>query len=288
MIHRYIATLLLGAALAVAAATALAADAEQQRKLAEQKLKLVEMLVGSPAAQASGASTDAETAALVARGRELLQQARAALAAEQYGDAAKALDEAMRSVSKANSRNAGGLSSSVQKQRLQEMGEQVAAYRASLVELAHDKKLEAAAQDALRRADALAEEGRKLAAAGHYGDANKKMAEAYKLEVEELSRLRAGQEVVMALKFDTPADEYAYEQKRFQSNQILVNMMIDEGRAPGEQRGLVDRFVTEAGTIKAEAEAQAAAGGYPEAVKTMEKASARLNRALQAMGLPVF
>ena len=265
-----------------------APDVAQQRQLAEQKLKLVEMLVNSPAAQASAASKDAETAALIGRGRDLLQQARSALAAEQYGDAAKALDEALQSVSKANSRNSGGLSSSVQKQRLQEMSEQVASYRASLVELARDKQLELAAQDALKRADALAEEGRKLAAAGHYGDANKKMAEAYKLEVEELSRLRAGQEVVNALKFDTPADEYAYEQKRFQSNQILVNMMIDEGRAPGEQRGLVDRFVAEAVGIKAEAEAQAGAGGYQEAVKSMEKASSRLNRALQAMGLPVF
>jgi hypothetical protein len=270
-------------------AAALAApDAEQQRRLAEQKLKLVEMLVNSPAAQASSASKDAETAALVERSRELLKQAQVSMSAQQYPEAMQALDTALQSISKANSRNSGGLSSSVQKQRLQEMSEQVTAYRASLVDLAKDKKLEAAAQEALKRADGLAEEGRKLAAAGHYGDANKKMAEAYKLEVEELSRLRAGQEVVMSLKFDTPADEYAYEQKRFQSNTILVNMMIDEGRAPGEQRRTVDNFLAEAGKLKADAEALAGGGSYQEAVAVMEKASTRLNRALQAMGLPVF
>lgn len=273
---------------ALPAAAWAAPDAEQQQRLAEQKLKLVEMLVNSPAAQASSASKDADTSALVARSKELLLQARTALAAEQYDEAMKSLDEALRSVSKANSRNSGGLSSSVQKQRLQEMSEQVAAYRASLVDLAKDKKLEAAAQEALKRADGLAAEGRKLAAAGHYGDANKKMAEAYKLEVEELSRLRAGQEVVMSLKFDTPADEYAYEQKRFQSNTILVNMMIDEGRAPGDQRRTVDNFLAEATQLKTDAEALAGGGSYQEAVKMMEKASSRLNRALQAMGLPVF
>jgi hypothetical protein len=273
---------------ALPAAAWAAPDAEQQQRLAEQKLKLVEMLVNSPAAQANSTSEDTETAALVNRGRELLKQAQDFLAAQQYAEAMQALDEALRSVSKANSRNAGGLSVSAQKQRLQEMGEQVAAYRASLAELTKDKTVGAEAQALLQRVDGMVVDANKLAAAERYGPANKMMAEAYKLEVAEISRLRAGQEVVLSLKFDTPADEYAYEQKRFQSNTILVNMMIDEGRAPGAQRYTVDNFLAEAGKLKADAEALAGAGSYPEAIKVMEKASTRLNRALQAMGLPVY
>lgn len=263
-------------------------DPEQLRRLAEQKLKLVEMLVNSPAAQASSASKDAEVAGLVERSRELLKQARETLAAQRYGEAAQALDEALRSVSKANSRNSGGLSESVQKQRLQEMSEQVATYRASLAELAKAQGNTTSAQSSLQRVDALAEEGRKLAAAGRLGDANKKMAEAYKLEVEEISRLRAGQEVVMSLKFNTPADEYAYEQKRFHSNEILVGMMIGEGRAEGDKRRLVDGFIQEAGRLKAEAIDQSINNNYKEAVSLMEKGFIQLNRALQSMGVPAF
>lgn len=279
----FIACLLVLAMLAARAQTP--PDPEQQRRLAEQKLKLVEMLVNSPAAQASSASKDAEVAALVGRGRDLLKQARESLAAQRYAEASQALDEALRSVSKANSRNAGGLSDSVQKQNLQDMGEQVATYRASLAELA---KNQSAAQAVLQRVDALADESRKLAAAGRLGEANKKMAEAYKLEVEEISRLRAGQEVVMSLKFATPADEYAYEQKRFQSNEILVGMMIGEGRAEGDKRRLVDGFLGEAGKLKAAAIDQSIGGNFKEAVSLMEKAVAQLNRALQTMGVPVF
>lgn len=260
-------------------------DPEQQRRLAEQKLKLVEMLVNSPAAQASSASKDAEVAGLVERSRELLKQARESLAAQRNAEAAQALDEALRNVSKANSRNSGGLADSVQKQRLQEMSEQVATYRASLAELA---KSQTSAQAALQRVDALADESRKLSAAGRMGDANKKMAEAYKLEVEEISRLRAGQEVVMSLKFDTPAAEYAYEQKRFHSNEILVGMMIAEGRAEGDKRRLVDGFLKEAGRLKADAIDQSINNNFKEAVSLMEKAVAQLNRALQSMGVPVF
>ena len=263
-------------------------DAEQQRRLVEQKLKLVEMLVNSSKAQASSVSNDAETAALVGLSKALLNQARESLTAQRYDEAARSLDEAMRSVSKANNRNSGGLSDSVQKQHLQEMSEQVASYHVSLTELAKGKGSATAAQAMLQRVDALTEEGQRLAAAGHLGDANKKMAEAYKLEVEEISRQRAGQEVVLSLKFDTPADEYAYEQKRFQSNEILVSMMIGEGRAEGEKRKLVDGFLKEATKLKDDAAGLARSNSYKDAVMVMEKAGVQLNRALQFMGVPVF
>lgn len=266
-----------------------APDAEQQRRLADQKFKLVEMLVNSPKAQAaSSANNDAETVALIGRAKELLKQARDALTGKKYDEATKALDEALRNVSKANSRNAGALSDSVQKQNLQEMSAQVATYRVGLAELAKVKGAEANVQATLQRVDGLTDEGRKLAAAGHLGDANKKMAEAYKLSVETITKLRAGQEVVMSLKFETPADEYAYEQRRFQSNEVLVGMMIAEGRAEGEKRRLVDDFIKEAVKIKTEAEGLARSNNHKDAVKSMEKAVIQLNRALQYMGVPVF
>lgn len=287
--RRLIGGLILAACLlALPAAAQTAPDPDQQRRLAEQKLKLVEMLVASPAAQAAAASGDGEKAALIERSRGLLKEAREALTAQRHADAAKALDEALRNVSRANSRNAGGLADSVQKQRLQDMGEQVATYRASLVDLGNKPSVSAAAQLALQRVDALAEEGRKLAAAGRLGDANRKMAEAYKLEVEEISRLRAGEVVTMSLKFDSPADEYVYEQKRFQSNEILVGMMIAEGRAAGDKRRMVDDFVQEAGRLKEQAAGQARTNNHTEAVAAMEKAFVQLNRALQAMGVPAF
>lgn len=286
--HRPIRALVLATiVLALPAAAQTTPDPEQQRRLAEQKLRLVEMLVNSPAAQAA-AGRDTDSAALIERSRGLLTEAREALAAQRHADAAKALDEALRNVSRANSRTAGGLSDSVQKQRLQDMSEQVATYRTALVELGKNPKVGSAAQAALLRVDALADEGRKLAAAGRLGDANRRMAEAYKLEVEEISRLRAGEVVTLSLKFNSPAEEYAYEQKRFQSNEILVGMMIADGRAEGDRRRMVDGFIQEAGRLKADAISHAINNNHQEAVTAMEKAYAQLNRALQAMGVPAF
>lgn len=279
---------LLCLALALPAMAQTAPDPEQQRRLAEQKLKLVEMLVNAPAAKAAAASKDGDSAALIERGRSLLATAREALAAQRYPEAASALDEALRSVSKANSRNAGGLSDSVQKQRLQDMSEQVATYRGALVDMQKHPKTGGEATAALGRVDALAEEAKRLATAGRLGDANKKMAESYKLAVEEISRLRSGEVVTLSLKFNSPVEEFAYEQKRVQSNEILVNMMIADGRADGDKRRLVDGFVQEAGRLKSEAAGHAMNSKHKEAVEAMEKAFTQLNRALQSMGVPAF
>lgn len=264
-----------------------APNPDAARQLAEQKLKLVEMLIAAPAARAA-AAREGESATLIERGKALLGEARDALAAQRHADAAKALDEALRAIAKAKNQGAASASEGVLKQRLQDMSEQAASYRAALAELQSSPKHGAQAKQALATVDALADEARRLAAAGRLGDANAKMAESYRIAIEEISRLRAGEVVTLSLKFNSPAEEYAYEQKRFQSNEILVTMMIAEGRALGDKRRLVDGFVSEAGKFKAEAIDLAINNKYPDAVSAMEQAYGRLNRALQAMGVPAF
>jgi len=281
-----IALLLAGSVLAQAPA-----GDDPKRRLLEQKIKLMETLINSPAAKGAAYGREAESALLVEQGKASLDAARNALAENRFDDAAKLLDEALKSASSASrklSTDGAGLSDSALRKSLADLGEQVATYRLSIVELTRDAKAGAAAKALLDRIDILSAEAKQLAAGGRLGEANKKLADAYKLAVEEISRLRAGQEVVLALKFDTPADEYAYEQKRFASSEIMVEMMIGEGRAEGDQRRLVDGFVGEGRRMKTQAESHAQGGRYREAVAAMEKASTQLNRALQSMGVPVF
>lgn len=277
-------------ALVAGTAAAQSSGDDQKRRLVEQKIRLVEMLINSPAAK-NAAGRDDEAATLVRDGRQGIEAAKKSLDDGRLDEASKLLDEALKSVSAASrklSAEGGGLSDSALKKTLQDLTDQVASYRASVADLGRDAKVGAAAKALLGRIDALSSEAQQLARGGRLGDANKKMAEAYKLAVEEISRLRAGQEVVMSLKFETPADEYAYEQKRYASNEILVEMMIGEGRAEGDKRKLVDQFVEEGRKLKVQAEAQAGAGKHKDAVGLMEKATGQLNRALQSMGVPVF
>lgn len=264
---------------------------DQKRRLIEQKIRLVETLVNSPAARGSSGGADGQSAELIEQGRRSIDDARRALGEGRLDEAAQLADGALKSASAASRRLPSGeaaLSESAQRKSLQDMTEQVSMYRASIDELARDPQKGEGAKVLLAKVDALAGEGKQLADAGRVGEAGKKMAEAYKLAVEEMSRLRAGQEVLLSLKFETPADEYAYERKRFASNEIMVDMMVSEGRAAGEKRLLVDKFVEEGQRLGVQAELKAKAGEHAEAVKLMEQASAQLIRALQSMGVPVF
>lgn len=264
---------------------------EQKSKLIEQKIRLIEMLVNSPAAKSAAAGKDPESLAMIESGRKALEEAKQAYADNRLDDASKLLDTSLKSASTASrkiSPGGSGLSESAQRKRLSDMSDQVATYRASVVDLTRDPKLGAEAAGLLTRVDSLSAESKQLADAGRLGDANKKLASAYKMIVEDLTKLRDGQEVIMSLKFETPADEYAYEQKRFGSNLVMIDMMIDEGRAEGQKRRLVDSFVAEGNKLKGQAEVEASSQRHKEAVGLMEKATTQLNRALQSMGIPIF
>lgn len=263
-------------------------DTSRQR-MVEQKLRLVEVLLNAPAAK-NAATRGGETQALLDASLKALGDARAALAGGNTEAAAKLADDAFKSIAMVSRRMSAdsALSESAQRKNYDELSEQVATYRASVAELVRDPKTGSAAQKLLGQIDQAVTEAARLGGGGQLGEANKKLAEAYKLAVSELSRIRAGQEVVMSLKFDTPADEYAYEQKRFKSHEIMVNMLIAEGKAEGESKKLVDGLVGEGRRLMQQAAQNAEAGRYKEAVVLMEQATKQAVRALQAMGVPVF
>lgn len=266
------------------------ADTNPKLLLAQQKARLVETLINTPAMKAAQDGKNPEITGWITQSRNLLSQAGNAISAARPEEAIEQLDEALRNLSKASSQlTADGTGSiNTQKKQFDGHASQIESYRRTLQDMTSSPQTAAAARQLIIRIDALTAEGRKLFDGGRHDEANKRMAAAYKLAVEEISRLRDGQEVVMRLQFNSPREEFDYEQKRFYSNEILVGMLIREERATGDARKQVDAYVQGASSIKAEATAKANAGDYPVAIKEMEKANLQLNRALQMMGVPVF
>lgn len=263
---------------------------EQKKRLIEQKIRLLETLLNSPAAKNAEHVAAGESTSLVAHAQQIIAEARQQVTEGHYDVAGKAVDDAMKLVGKATRRQASETSfaDSAHRKTYLDLSDQVATYRRSLIDLTRDPQLGDAARSLLVRVDLLVAEAIQYSDANRLGDANRKMAAAYKLVTEDIARLRQGHEVVMSLNFDTPAEEFNYEEKRFGSNQIMVDMLIADGKADGERRKLIDQFLAEAGRLKREAEMHAQAGGHREAVKAMERANGQLVRALQMMGVPVF
>lgn len=276
-------------ALAICSAPA-SAETNQKLILAQQKARLLETLINAPAIRAAQDGRNPEVVTLIAQSRQLLARAGTAIGLAQAEEAIEQLDEALRNLSKASSQLTGdkpGAGGALKKQ-FDEHASQIESYRRTLQDMTQTPQTAAAARQLIVRIDAMAADGRKLFDAGQQVEATKRMAATYKLAVEEISRLRDGQEVVMRLQFASPREEFDYEQKRFYSNEILVGMMIREERASGDARKQVDAYLQGANAIKSEASGRANAGDYGAAVKEMEKANLQLNRALQMMGVPVF
>lgn len=295
--------------MALSQGTDSSASTDQRKRLIEQKLRLVESLVNSPTAQNSPEGHEAEKSERQLNGRKLLDRVRAALAANQLDQAGEVLDEALRSASKASARPSnrpGELSTGAQQTSYENLSGQVASYRRGIEDLAKQGNSEA--RSVVARIRGLQTDAGKLADTGKLDDANRKLAAAYKLAIEAISKLRAGQTVTLSLKFDTPLEEYDYERRRYQSSEILVNMMIGEGRADenrlnvlagfdnitndglseGGRRAMVDGIVREATQQLGLAAERAQDGDHKSAVTLMEKATTKLNRALQIMGVPIF
>lgn len=284
--NRYILALL--ALLAAPCASAQPAGVADKRQLLEQKVRLVEMLVNSQAAKNKSVSSP-DAPERLEKSRNSLEQARQAMSKDLFDEAARILDDALRtSSSPRRGSMESTLSDEAHRHAYQNLIEQVATYRASVEDLLTTTKVSTAARLLLGRIDAKSAEARKFAGDGRLDKANKVLGEAYQLAVSELSRLRAGEEVVLALNFATPSDEYAYELRRFDSSHILIKIMLNDGTADSNKRSLVDKFVNEGFRLREEAEGQATAGHYKEAIRLMEGASTQINRGLQSVGVPVF
>ncbi len=263
----------------------------QQQTLVEQKLRLVELLVNSPATKGGEHAGNSAATAVQERRRQLLDQARLALAGGRLDEAGRMLDEALVGTAKGASRQAvegSGLTDIAQRAKLKNLTEQLASYRGTLRSLARERQTAADAQALLTLIEAVMREAEGFAGAGRIEDANRRLTDAYRVVVADLARLQAGQTVTHSLTFDTPADEYAYEQRRLHSNEMLSKISIDEARPEGDRLALVKGLVAESRRVKDEAAELARQGDYRAAVAAMEKASNHLIRAMQALGVPVF
>lgn len=281
----------LAAVLVAAAATAAPDDAARARQMVANKISLVEMLVTAPAVRNPPAGLAEDAATLVATGQAAIDAAQVALAEGHVDEAMALLDDALALVSAA-SRSLTAASrarpESAHQRSIHDLGEKLAMYRGSVETIARQGRHRVQAEALLQQMDEMHAEAMRLADEGHLADASRQMAVAYRTAIEELARIQSGEEIVLTLEFATPADEYAYELRRYESSLLMVEMMLREGHADGERRNFVDRQFSEAERLKREAVARAGDDRYEDANLHMEQAIRHLNRALQAMGVPAY
>lgn len=283
---------LVGAGIAVSVAVlvgdigwcgAQSAGAGRDKTLIEQKLMLLDSLLQSPRMAAAESGADDSLRAKFSEAKNLAAAANAAFAAGDLGAAENAADAAMRAAAAAKGEAAAAPDAEKQRARNGELLRQIRSYRDTLAG-AWTAAVGAEAGSSLLRLDRLIAEAEELATAGRHADANRILGEAYRTAVSLVSKQRAGQIVVYQLNFATAADEYAYEQERHRSHEMLIGIALAER---GMERDTIASYLRRSEELRAGAEAAAGLSSYDEAVADMERATAELVRALQSLGVPV-
>lgn len=139
-----------------------------------------------------------------------------------------------------------------------------------------------------RRATAIAGRvagARESAARGELELARRQLDVAYEEAKNELEGLREGETLVRTLSFANDEDEYHYEVDRNETHRMLIKVLLGERTPSATARQQIDRYVAEAGRLRAEAEGQAGAGEFRSAVTTLEESTRALQRAIRSAGI---
>lgn len=222
------------------------------------------------------------------RKKALDVKAQAALAAER-GDhvlADRLLSEAIAMLSRTLRSAVPTEDRFAQKRRYAELAKNVTAFRQSLLETAKDRQLTERDID-LERIDTWIHQAAWAAGNEQFRQANTFLASSYQLIVSNIARFRDNETVYHALVFKDAQDEYRYEQQRYISHELLVQMMLGESDISMNRREQLSELVRLAEELHRKAGVDWKNGDQQTAIETEVKAIRELIRALRLAGLYV-
>lgn len=126
---------------------------------------------------------------------------------------------------------------------------------------------------------------RNLAGKRQYEEAYALADGAYHQLIHAVKTLRDRETVEYRLEFETPADEYQYEIRRFASQKMLLDMMVAEKKPQKESISVIEQFVEKADSKARVAAELAEAGKYELALSQQEEAVDDLTKAMRLVGV---
>ncbi len=239
--------------------------------LLRQKLALLERVLAQSGDTPDGVAARAE-----------LESARAALSAGDSEAAEAHLLKAFPLAGRAARERAAALRERQARQRYEERLASVESLRGAWEAIS--AAAESADESVAPRVAALLEQGRSLAGQEKFMGAAQLADQAQELLVDAIRLLRDRQTLVSRLEFATPADEYAYEARRYQTYELLLQLAerSDQAEAAGAR---VAAARAEAARRHAEAVAASEAGRWPGALEAEQAAISALIAALGQAGI---
>ncbi|MGE5319676.1 MAG: hypothetical protein ACM3KD_05810, partial [Hyphomicrobiaceae bacterium] len=269
-----------------------AAATPSSAEVVRQKEALVRSLLGdSPLAARVNASQNADAKRFFATAQDHYNQAALHL---QTGDTAKAeqfLNDAMWNIGRARQLVPDAASRLVEdKVRYARLLQGIDSLRASYARHlaranAKERSPGGASERDLERIDVLLDDAKTQMNAEKAQEAVRTLEQAEKALLVGINRLLGSTTLEYAEKFDTPAEEFAYEVERNRSLSDLVPLALAEIKPSEDARRLITRYVELNRTMREQALHEAGDKDHKAALKSIRTGTGYLQRALQAAGL---
>ncbi len=261
--------------------------ANEQAKLIEQKLNLLERLISGRAATRIEEAGSPEATTHFDVASNALAESRTAMTSGNLELAGQRADESLKSLSAATRIASHELPDPESKRaRYAQLSDALFSFREALSS-AHASNATAAARFDPRELDSLTEQAQNHSNAGRYERGNELLTRAYELTVTALSQAQSEETVIYSLDLSKPADAYQHQRQKCLSYRTLVQHLMAKGVGSKATRSLVNRYRGESKTFYIEGEKNAQEQRYEDATQWMEQATAALTRVLSLLGLPV-
>lgn len=263
------------------------------RQLIEQKESLVKSFLGDSQTVGKIAASDkAEARSRLAGARDRHARAVTAMSRGDLAGADRLLDEATRLFGEARRLVAEeSVRQAELKARYTQTLESVEAlresYRRHLNRIGESSALATSLRGQFARASVLSERAKTLFASGKMPQAIDALGRAEKALLAGFSRVLGSRRIEYSQRFETPAEEFAFELDRNRSYEALIPIAIAEFRPASAAIREVQRSIDANHRLLEEAVAHATQNNYAVALKSVRSGTAQLHNALAVAGLRV-
>jgi HEPN domain-containing protein len=276
-------------AAAAGAKPAVAKPPQITQAQARQRLMFAEMMANSQGTKRVKASQNAEAKKILKEASQSLAASREKLSAGAFAEALALADTSLKLIGDATrlvpSDEVRAEQATQYKELLTEIADYEASHEKNYARLSKQGKVSKDAQYDKAEVAALKAKAKEFADKGDYAQANTELAKVQRILTVAIHKMLDSQTIVYDLNFETPADEYEYELKRFAGYEELIPVAIEAKKpAPGAIK-LMESFLEKARKRRDEAKERAAQGDYGEAIAMMQQATTTVRRALRMVGV---
>lgn len=252
------------------------------------------LIEDAPAAERIQASQDTEALRLFALAKDSYSSALAALKDGNFASAEKQLNDAMSAMGKARRQVPDAAALAIKqraeyKEKLESVESLEKSYLSYLKNAgrksgATDKETEESASLGISR---LMEAARKHAAEGQPGDALRTLGKAEQVMRSAMNRVLGSTQLEYTMKFETPAEEYAFELERNRSYLELIPVAIAELKPTDEAKKKVEDLVERNRVALEQSREYVGQKDYRRALASVHTGTGYLQLALTVAGLVV-